>query len=256
MSEEINTDALPEGAVEGNSTPQGVTEIPNGVNIPISENISENQAGEKILGKFESQEALVKAYQELEQKLGSNEQQQSQEQPAENSPELVNEDGSFDISQYSEEFAKNGELSEDSYRELQEVGFSKDIVDAYIQGQAALGNQWGEQVKAMVGSNEQYQELIEWAGSGGVDEAFIQAYDEAIGSMDPNRAKMAVEALKSLYAGANNEPKLLDGTTIGSGSGDVYESWKQVTTDLNSKLYHSDPAERERVQQKLARSNI
>ena len=74
--------------------------------------------------------------------------------------------------------------------------------------------------------------------------------------MDPNRAKMAVEALKSLYSGANNEPNLLDGTSIGSGSGDVYESWKQVTSDLNSKLYHSDPAERERVQQKLARSNI
>jgi len=252
----MDTSGLPAGAVEGTTPPGEVTTIPNGVNIPMGENTPVNNAGEKILGKFESQEALVKAYQELEGKLGSQNEQQTETTTESDNNEIVNEDGSFDISQYSEEFAKNGKLSEDSYQELSEVGFSKEIVDAYIQGQAALGNQWGQQVKAMVGSDEQYQELVDWAGSGGVDNEFIKAYDEAIGSMDSNRAKMAVEALKSMYMTSNSDPKLLDGTTNGSGSGDVYESWAQVTSDLNGKLYHSDPAERERVQQKLSRSNI
>lgn len=73
--------------------------------------------------------------------------------------------------------------------------------------------------------------------------------------MDINKAKMAVEALKNLYNASNKEPNLIDGSANKSvGSGDVYESWAQLTVDLNSKDYHNDPAERERVQQKLARS--
>ena len=134
MSEEnIN---LPEEVVTGKSQPEGVTEIPNGVNIPMNENLVEHQ-GDKILGKFESQEALVKAYQELETKLGSSNNEEKT-QTDNSSDEIVNEDGSFDISKYSEEFAQNGQLSESSYQELKEVGFDKQIVDAYIQGQAAI----------------------------------------------------------------------------------------------------------------------
>ena len=253
MSEEnIN---LPEEVVTGKSQPEGVTEIPNGVNIPMNENLVEHQ-GDKILGKFESQEALVKAYQELETKLGSSNNEEKT-QTDNSSDEIVNEDGSFDISKYSEEFAQNGQLSESSYQELKEVGFDKQIVDAYIQGQAAIGQQWQSKVKSMVGSDKDYENLINWASQCGVDAEFIAQYDEAVGSMDENKARMAVEALKSMYLNQNKEPKLLGGTSTGSGgSGDVYESWQQLTEDLNSTLYHKDPAERERVQRKLTRSRI
>ena len=98
MSEENNN--IPEEVVTGKSQPEGVTEIPNGINIPMNENLVEHQ-GEKILGKFESQEALVKAYQELETKLGSNSNEEKTETDN-SSDEIVNEDGSFDISKYSE----------------------------------------------------------------------------------------------------------------------------------------------------------
>ena len=256
MSEENNTVELPEEVVTGKSEPQGVTEIPNGVNIPMNENLVEHQ-GEKILGKFESQEQLVKAYQELETKLGSGNEEKQTETTDNSSNESTTEDGTIDLSQYSEEFAKDGKLSEGSYQELKEIGFSKEIVDAYIQGQAALGNQWQSKVKSMVGSDEDYKNLIDWASQGGVSNEFIKEYDQAVGSMDENKARMAVEALKNMYSSSNNEPKLLDGTSLGSGgSGDVYESWQQLTEDLNSTLYHKDPAERERVQKKLSRSRI
>jgi len=252
MNEEAN--ALPEEVVTGVGEPQGMTEIPNGVNIPVGEQVPETpKEAEKILGKFDNQEALVKAYQELESKLGNNE---PKEETTNSSDEIVNEDGEFDISKYSNEYAENGKLSESSYQELKEVGFTKDIVDAYIKGQAAIGDQWQATVKGMVGSEDDYKELITWASQGGVDEDFIKQYDEAVGSMDKNKAMLAVEALKSLYSQANNEPALLEGSTLGSGLGDVYESWAQLTEDLNSPLYHKDPAERERVQRKISRSKL
>ena len=71
--------------------------------------------------------------------------------------------------------------------------------------------------------------------------------------MDKNKAQMAIEALKSMYS--SGEPQLLDGVS-GSEAGDVYESWAQLTADINTKLYQKDPAERERVQRKLKRSRL
>lgn len=252
MSEE----QLSEEIVSGVTEPEGSTEIPNGINIPVNNSNAqkvqetEEPVAEKILGKFDNQEALVKAYQELENKLGNSKVEETK--PKETN---VGKEESFNISKYSEEYNEHGALSESSYNELKEQGFPKEVVDAYVQGQAALGKQWITDVKALVGTDEEYSSLVTWASQGGVDETFREAYDEAVGSMDINKAKMAVEALKNLYNGSNKEPKLIDGSANKSvSSGDVYESWAQLTVDLNSKEYHNDPAERERVQQKLSRS--
>tara|TARA_Y100000004_G_scaffold119749_1_gene134553 strand:+ start:16177 stop:16908 length:732 start_codon:yes stop_codon:yes gene_type:complete len=243
MSEE----KLSEEVVTGVSEPQGATPIPNGVNIPMGETAPETpkeEPQEKILGKFESQEDLVKAYQELETKLGSKE--------VEPTP-TVSEEGNFNFDKYSEEYANKGELSEDSYKELEELGFGKPMIDAYVAGQQALVDQWKSSVVEMAGSKEDYDNLINWASQGGVDDAFAQQFDEAVASMDKNKAQMAIEALKSMYS--SGEPQLLDGVS-GSEAGDVYESWAQLTADINTKLYQKDPAERERVQRKLKRSRL
>lgn len=62
MSEE----QLSEEIVSGVTAPEGSTEIPNGINIPVNSNAqkvqeTEEPIAEKILGKFDNQEALVKA---------------------------------------------------------------------------------------------------------------------------------------------------------------------------------------------------
>ena len=97
------------------------------------------EAGEKILGKFETQSDLEKAYKELESKVGQAKEDPKQDQGLEiqETAEKAVEAAGLDMSQLEQEFADNGELSEKSYEQLESQGISKDIVNNYIEGQQA-----------------------------------------------------------------------------------------------------------------------
>jgi hypothetical protein len=213
-----------------------------------------------ILDKFKTQEELEKAYVELQQKLGG-------ETPAVKEtvvdpleiklPEVKEANNEFDITTFEAEYNENGTLSEESYETLKAQGYDKNIVDNYIQGKMALSQNWADDVKNLAGGQEDYQSMVDWATAGNLDEGFITSFNEAVNSKDINRATMAVQALKSQFTTANGStPNLLDGSPSTGTGGDVYESWTQATDDMNSALYSKDSAERNRVSEKLARSQI
>lgn len=114
------------------------------------------EAGEKILGKFETQADLEKAYKELETKVG-----QAKEEPKEDkgleiqeTAEKAVEAAGLDMAQLEQEFADNGELGEDSLAKLESQGISKDIVNNYIDGQRAVALQIETEVKDIAGGRE------------------------------------------------------------------------------------------------------
>jgi hypothetical protein len=70
-------------------------------------------------------------------------------------------------------------------------------------------------------------------------------------------AKLAVAGVYQKFSAARpTEPKLFSGSTSQATTGEAYESVAQLTKDMATPEYKSDPAFRAKVQAKLARSNI
>ena len=120
--------------------------------------------------KFKSPEDLVKSYQALEQKLGG----QSQQEPSD--PELPDEDeavdqglqeaeqavenAGLDFEVLANEYAENGELSQEAYQALQESGIPKNLVNQFIEGQEAKTQLIQREAYSLVGGEQQYNEMI------------------------------------------------------------------------------------------------
>jgi len=83
----------------------------------------------------------------------------------------------------------------------------------------------------------------------------LSAYREGVLSGDADRARLAVSALRSRYVEAEGHGAEREITGWGmAGAYDTYENMSQVTADMKKPEYASDPAYRQRVYDKIARS--
>ena len=203
--------------------------------------------------KFGSPEDMAKAYGELESKLGG---QETEEPKAEESSDLkIPEISEKNMEYYSQRFAENGQLDEEDYAGLEKLGVSKPMVDAYVQGQVAMQQQYTQTVYNEVGGQEAYQAMTEWASNNLTPEE-IAVYDEAVNSGDNTKTMSAVKGLQARYQLENGtQPNLMQGKTTGTGV-QAYESLDQMKREMQDPRYRSDPAFRESVQRKLAVSDI
>jgi hypothetical protein len=210
--------------------------------------------------KFKSAEDMAKAYAELEAKQSGKPAEAPAEKPQGDqqgtdqvSQELANK--GLDLNEFNTEWSQKGELSAESYEKLEKAGYPKNLVDQYIAGQKALGSQFEVDVKSAAGSPEKFGQVSEWAAAN-LTRAEIDAYNAAIDSGDVAKAKLAVAGITQKYDAANPSEGNLIGGRAATSSGDVYESVAQVTKDMGSPEYKSDPAFRKKVQDKIARSKV
>ena len=212
--------------------------------------------------KFESPEDMAEAYAQLEQKLSSRDTQQEtksqQKTPPATTPPPVsrrptNQD--IDFERYAREFAEQGVLSENSYKELSQRGMTEDVVDTWLTGQQALADETVNLAHDAVGGEEEYNSLMEWSANS-LEEKEIDAFNRAIET--PNTDDV-VFAIKSLNARRQMEegqsPTLLQGDTGGTGI-NSFQSVAQLTKAMNDPRYSNDPAYRDEVTQKLSQSSI
>ena len=117
--------------------------------------LAKNETDENglILGKFKSVEDLAASYKELEGKLGQvSEEDQATEETEEHTEEQFNaeeyygdglasvlEEVGIDAQDITQRFTDTGEISEDDYSKLSEAGFSKQVVDTYLDGLRGVG---------------------------------------------------------------------------------------------------------------------
>jgi len=223
--------------------------------------------------KFKSPEELAKAYAELEQKLGQRQapaegdqggqpehQGQDAEQQMQQATEALKVAG-LDITPFSEEFARDGKLSDDSYAKLAEAGFSREVVDTFIRGVQAEQNSVQEmaekdvaEIKALAGGEDAYLQMIQWAATALSPEE-IQAFDSLTETGNKDVIKMAVAGLVARWQAAEGkEPELiLDGRKPGQ---DVFRSVAEVTAAMRDPRYKTDEAYRNDVIAKLGRSKV
>lgn len=201
---------------------------------------------ELIDGKFKSQEDLLKAYHELQNKLSTprdstaDVQDEPKTEQAAEETQLEDKDGNtFSTVKYEEEVASNGSLSDESYSELEKKGFTRQQVDAYIQGQQAYGESIKTQIYDFVGGQDEYLSVIEWAGAN-MPEDVIQRYNNAVDSLDRNAIQQTLEymALKKQMS----EPKQarrLEGDAPATGI-QPFRDKAEWQREMSNRLYGKD----------------
>ena len=203
--------------------------------------------------KFQSAEDLAKAYGELEKKMSTGE---NQEQPTEELPtqEEIEKQTGLDLNPYYNEFQEQGNLTDDSYKKLEAAGLSKELVDSYIAGQEALSNATVQSIYNVVGGEEQYKALTDWAGNN-LNKGEQDNFNEIMSKGSIEAATFAVKGLKAQYdAQFGIQPNLLKGQV--GNTEETYKSTAEVIRAINDPKYSSDTAYRKSVEEKIKRSNV
>lgn len=198
------------------------------------------------------------------QEEGDKESEESEEETKTN--ELEEEAGAIlkvaglDVKPFADEFAKNGGLSEDSYKKLEEAGFPKAVVDQYIAGAKAntvLSQQKEAEIKGLVGGNDAYTEMVRWAKDNLTAEE-IQAYDRIMHSGDEEAIRFAVTGLKARFsADGGKAPSLVSGRSpAGTRPLNSFRSSHEVVEAMRDPRYGKDAAYTREVEARLAQSNV
>jgi hypothetical protein len=208
--------------------------------------------------KFKSVEDMAQAYESLEQKLGSQDEEEYEEELEDDELESIVdglEEEGIDFDSLSQEFAELGGLTEDSYDSLVEAGIPRSMVDQFIDGQMAVATQMQQEAFEQVGGQEAYEDMVSWA-SDNMPEASIDAFNNAVNSGNIETANLAIQGLQAQYRSVNgSEPSLVMGETK-SVTGGVFDSAAQLTAAMRDPRYSTDSAYRQSVAAKLSRSNV
>ncbi len=244
IKEPVNEPTLEESAIE-----LGI------LNKDGNESVEASDRPEWLPEKFTSAEEMAKAYSELEAKQ-SQPNEDTQEAPAvEEEAREVAEAAGVDFDALSAEYAANDGLTDESYASLEEAGIPRAIVDQFIAGQVASASQSRDSVLSEAGGQEQYDEMTAWAGDTFSDEE-IDAFNQTVEGGSLPAMRMAVAGLKARFEqDRGSEPTRMIGGESEKG-GSAYRSIAELTADMSSARYETDPAFRADVQDKLARSDI
>ena len=227
---------------------------------------------ELIGGKFKTQEDLLKAYQELERtrsKSTDEETAEEGEEPQANTPENTDEGSEAEepdetvnyMLELNKEFEEKGQLSTEAIDKLSEMD-TKDLIASYLKYQTVASEQAREglqnqeainAIKASVGGDEAYSEMITWAAQNLPPEE-INDYNSITNSGNATAIKFAVESLSTKYRNAEGfEAPLVTGRKADS-SVKPYRSQAELARDISDIRYSQDPAFRQDVEDRLSRS--
>jgi len=201
--------------------------------------------------KFNSAEELAKAYGELEKAYSS-------KQPTEEAQPVTQQEAEqatgLSLDSYYNEFAENGQLSDDSYKKLEASGLPKDLVDSYIEGQTAISDNHVRQIQSVAGGDGEYEKITTWA-SENLPEAEVNTFNKVVEKGTVEEAMMAVSGLKARYDNTVGvTPTLIQGQAAAPQS--AFQSTAEIVSAINDPRYKEDSAYRSNVEAKIKRSNV
>ena len=252
----------------------------------------QTQQDELLAGKFKDAQELESAYIELQKKMGSNKEtdteveNKSEEKNETESKEYL-EDGSVNYEEVSNQYGEKlgqvfqdngidifemgrtfhenkGELPTEMRQKLIDSGLSEQLVDTFTDGIAAksgynnvpedITDAQQRDIMGIVGGEKGYENLVNWATSN-LEESQVEAFDSIVTTGNPAAIQLAVEGMKAKYEEANGyEGRMLTGKA--AKSTDAFRSQAEVVQAMKDPRYEADPAYRQDVYDKLDRSQI
>ena len=219
-----------------------------------------------LAGKYKDAKDLESAYLELQKKLGSNE--DAVQENEETTEEVKESNPHMDlISLASDEFYSNdNSLSDETIEKFSSMS-SKELVSAYLQSlknapaqtqteaEVDMSDADVNAIQNSVGGEKQYNQVVSWAADN-LPKNKLDAFDNLVGTGNTAAIELAVAGIKAQYDNANGyEGRTLQGKAAKSGA-DAYRSQAELVAAMGDPRYDTDPAYREDVLDKLARSGL
>ena len=256
MTEKLTYDPTPADAPEFTEEEQAALEVADRLG---------QEENDLILGKFQNADELAKAYSELEKKLGSGEDDDSEVDTEEDTEEEEWSEGASLIAEASEEYyANEGMLSPETMQKFTEMS-STDLVNAYMEIQknlpppqqtesADLTDAEMNSIYNSAGGEAEYNRLTAWAAEN-LAENKMDAFNSIINNGEALAIQMAVAGLRSEYENQEGyEGRMLTGKA--AKTTDAFRSQAEVVAAMSDPRYDNDPAYRQDVYDKLERSNV
>lgn len=184
-------------------------------------------------------------------------QEKAQEEPKdyskvteiEEATEVLKEKG-INYDELQAEFDEKGELSEESFKKLEDVGIPREVAKAYIEGRKAIVEKTWDDIASVVGGREKMNSIIEWAKIN-----CSEAEKESIDAVrDPNLIKIILQNLNNRM---NDKEGILPQPIQGNGGedlGNYFQSMAEVEEAINDPKYVKDEVYRQKVAQKITAS--
>lgn len=259
-----------------------------GAHAPVSETTEQqptpggDQRPEWLPEKFKTPEQMAQAYAELERRLGGqgNEEKapeteeqtpsETDETKTEDKPEEKTEEVSYGKAVDSalegvglkpadlwQEYQDNQGLTDQTYTKLEEAGYPRSVVDAFIQSSQQTTQQTqadAAEVMSVAGGEDGYKSMVDWA-KGNLSQEEIQSFNAMVTSGNTWQAKAAVQALHAQYTAAEGKEANL---TMGGNApkADVFQSAVEASRAMAEARASKDPAKIKAVEQKMLRSNV
>jgi hypothetical protein len=227
----------------------------------VPEEQTQEDRPEWLPEKFKSPEDMANAYSELEKKMGAgaNEDQQEEgettdeeEQPDDNTKEDTNTNDV--IVEASKEFFENdGVISEETYKNLAEIGLPKELVDSYAAGQQALQQSEEGSIKSVTEGN--WDQMAEWAANNLSPEE-VNTFDDIVQNGTVEQARLATKGLYAQFKAENGvSPKLVQGAVSGSSTM-PFKSNQELARAMSDPRYKSgDKSYHEEIDRRIAASH-
>ena len=181
--------------------------------------------------KFESAEDLAKAYGELETKLS--------------------EDGKPDaLADFSKEYEEKGELGDESYAKLEQMGITREMVDLYISGLQGAQDREANAVYEIAGGKDQFEKMAARVG-GNLAESEVNTLNEMLGKGGES-SKMAAQLIKTRYDQVHGRDAALIQGNAASTSRSTFGSYHELMQAMNDPRYKADPVYQKQVAERLA----
>lgn len=202
------------------------------------------------------EEQIAKLQKELDDLKNKEKQEELEANPLEPVEKKAEEAG-IDIDTMKSEFIKTGELTEAQLKELNDAGFTKEAIDAYIATKTNI-----EQKRAVtimeqtVGSEEAYWKMAEWLEANKTDVELAE-YNEGVNSQ---HAKAYIKSAYAEYLQATNQKQDEQKQTLfrGKGGNDApitagFKSNAEMVKAMQDPRYGNDVAYTTQVRDRVAK---
>jgi len=202
-------------------------------------------------------EDMAKSYAELEKRLGTG---AKADEAAPNLKIEKSEDGAEGANPLTsafENFAKvyeetKGAVGDETIAEIVKLGVPQNVIANYMAGMEALGRENLGKAYTAAGGEEKFSAASDWAAKGGLTDAEIASYNTLV--ENPATATQGIEWLIGKFSAARPTEGAFVRSEAGATTGDVFRTKAELYAAMNDPQYRSNPAFRQDVAEKLARS--
>lgn len=160
-----------------------------------------------------------------------------------------------DFDALADEYEENGKLSEESYKALEDAGYPKSAINAFIKGFEATAQSYTNAIYNLAGGENEYVRMCEFIKGLGQNE--VTAFNDAIEHGNLTQLSAMIEGYKArmtIKYGTSNRSIL--GSGVGAVSQSGFNSKDAMIKAMNDPRYGNDMAYTEKVQRLTMQSNF